>query len=192
MSMQMLEIRYIGRCKDKGRGSQAMGWVNGSWCAIFPEQVLRDWFEDQGQPGEASTLYAVLGMKQDDADPKSFYRRMALQWHPDRCKEPNAHEQFIRIQEAYQILSDPTKRAKYDAGLKLQASVQTNQYQQKQFDPYGYRSPLKCGMLMVDAQQSGKWFVVKKILAWEDVVRGNLVLVSSWPMGAQQPVEQWV
>lgn len=187
--MQLIEVKYIGRCKDKGRGAQAFGWVADGWSVIFPEQVLRDWFEDAAAPGEASTLYAVLGMKQDDADPKPFYRRMALQWHPDRNHDPDAHNQFIRIQEAYEILSNPAKRARYDAGLKLQATIRN---QQPVVEQFGYRSPLKCGMLLVEGKQSGKWFVVTKILAWEDVVRGNQVLVSSWPMGATEPVEQWV
>ncbi len=194
--MQLLEVKYLGRCKDKGRGSQAFGWVNGSWMAIFPEDVLRSWFEDVSAPGAASTLYAVLGVKQDDSLDaiKTGYRRMALQWHPDRNPDPDAHNQFIRIQEAFEILSNPGKRAKYDAGLKFQASLNTaKQYIQMPMpDQYGYRAPLKCGLILADGTQSGKWFVVSKILSWEDITRGDRVLVASWLMGADRPVEQWV
>ena len=187
--IQLLEIKYIGRCKDKGRGSQAFGWTN-AWTVIFPEQTLRDWFADTAQPGKASTLYAVLGMKQEDSDPKPFYRRMVLQWHPDRNKDPDAANQFIRIQEAYNILSNPIQRAKYDAGLKFQSSIKLTQYSMP--DRYGYRSPLKCGLIMMDGTQSGKWLIVKAILGWEDICRGDKTLVTSWPMGAQEPIEQWI
>lgn len=191
--MQLIEVSYIGRCKDKGRGSQAFGWVNGAWSVIFPEAVLRTWFDDDAAAGEASTLYATLGIKQGDPLEaiRAGYRRMALQWHPDRCKDPNAHEQFLRVQEAYDILSNPIKRGKYDAGLKLQATLQVQPTYIKT-DPYGYRSPLKCGSLLLEGNQSGKWFVAKQILAWEDIVRGNKILVASWPMGATQPMETWI
>jgi hypothetical protein len=195
--MQLFEVKYIGQCRDKGRGSQAFGWVRDSWFLIFPEQVLRDWFEAGPapiqQPDQAANLYAVLGVPKT-ASPdeiKSAFRRMAR--HPDVCKEPNAHDQFIRIQEASSILSDSLRRAKYDAGLAFEASIkQANYHQSKTIVTGSYRSPLRCGAIMVDGSQSGKWFVVKSILAWEDVTRGNQILVASWPMGAQQPVEQWV
>jgi hypothetical protein len=187
--MKLFDVRYLGSCKDKGRGSQAFGWVNGAFTVIFPEPVLRSWFEDTGAPGEQSTLYAVLGMKSSDDDPRPFYRRMAMQWHPDRCKDPSAHDQFLRIQEAYQILNNPMTRARYDAGLKF-AERQPKQAPEPTM--YGYRAPLKCGLVMVDGKQSGKWYVVTAILAWEDIVTSGRTLSSSWPMGAQEPVEVWL
>jgi hypothetical protein len=187
--MQLFEMKYLGTCKDKGRGSQAFGWVGGAFTLIFPEPVLRAWFDDTGAPGDQSTLYAVLGMKANDSDPRPFYRRMALQWHPDRCKDPNAHEQFLRIQEAYAILNDPLKRARYDAGLKFAASIKT---QQVPIPGSQYRAPLKCGWVMCEGKQSGKWYVVSEILGWEDICENGRILASSWPMGAQQPVEMWI
>ena len=47
---------------------------------------------------------------------KDAFRRLALQYHPDRNKEPGAEEHFKEIAEAYAVLSDPKKRAEYDAG----------------------------------------------------------------------------
>ncbi len=48
---------------------------------------------------------------------RTAYRKKAFQIHPDRNKSPNAHQQFIVVRLAYEILSDPKKRAKYDVKL---------------------------------------------------------------------------
>jgi len=53
-----------------------------------------------------------------DADAKAIrdaFRALALRYHPDRNKEPGAEERFKEIAEAYAVLSDPNKRAAYDA-----------------------------------------------------------------------------
>ena len=62
--------------------------------------------------------YEVLGVTRD-ADAKAIkdaFRTLALKYHPDRNKEPGAEERFKEIAEAYAVLSDPGKRAEYDAG----------------------------------------------------------------------------
>lgn len=61
--------------------------------------------------------YEVLGVgREADAQAiKDAFRRLALKYHPDRNKSPEAEERFKEIAEAYAVLSDPKKRADYDA-----------------------------------------------------------------------------
>lgn len=61
--------------------------------------------------------YEVLGIARD-ADAKAIkdaFRTLALKYHPDRNKSPDAEARFKEIAEAYAVLSDPRKRAEYDA-----------------------------------------------------------------------------
>ena len=61
-------------------------------------------------------IYEILGVKKTAtaAEIKSAYRKLALKWHPDRNKDKEAEGKFKEINEAYEILSDTQKRAKYD------------------------------------------------------------------------------
>jgi molecular chaperone DnaJ len=60
--------------------------------------------------------YEILGLSKSasTAEIKAAYRRLALQWHPDRNKAANANEKFKEINEAYAVLSDPKKKETYD------------------------------------------------------------------------------
>ena len=66
----------------------------------------------------AKDYYAVLGVtsRESPLDIKNAYRHLAKQCHPDRAGM-EGQEQFQQIQEAYEVLSDPGKRKKYDASL---------------------------------------------------------------------------
>lgn len=60
--------------------------------------------------------YEILGVSRTatEAELKSAYRKLALQWHPDKNKSPEAEARFKEINEAYEVLSNKEKRAAYD------------------------------------------------------------------------------
>lgn len=64
----------------------------------------------------AKTHYEVLGVGKDASakEIRAAYRKLVLIHHPDRSKAPNATALFVRISEAYEVLSDPARRASYD------------------------------------------------------------------------------
>lgn len=197
----IFKMLYLGRVKDRGSEQSAYGWADGAWKLVFPEQVLRDWFGAEKRPGEAATLYAILGLKPDaaGAEVKASWRRLIRQWHPDVSREPDAAEQFRAIQGAYETLSDPARRARYDAGLALERSLRNapggvfktaagNILAAQEYSP-----PLRCGYVMVEGQDRLGRFVVSRILEWQDITneRGE-ILVTSWPEGADMFQERWV
>jgi len=192
---QLLKLMYLGTAKDRGSGEQtAFGWVNDGWNVIFPLSVLHEWFAVDSRPDEAPTLYAVLGVKREtsQSDLKSAHRRAARQWHPDVCSDPDAREQFVTIQHAYEILSNPQQRKRYDAGLQLAATVGKGD-QQVQKSRFGWRSPLRCGYVLAEGQDTLGRFVVSKILQWEDIVdSAGRTLVTSWRFGDDRFQERWV
>lgn len=63
--------------------------------------------------------YAVLGLQRDASaeDIRRAYHRKARKLHPDVSQETDATELFLQIQKAYEVLSDPVRRAEYDQTL---------------------------------------------------------------------------
>ncbi len=192
--IRTIQVDYLGACKDKPEGKIARGLVAGSWDLIFPEAVLRRWFKDGDMtegftpeaPSKPKTLYAILGLERtcDQDLIKPAFRRMALHTHPDRNKEPDAREQFQKVQAAYEILGDLNKRRKYDIGLFME--IQQEQQQERADKHYRhdyapeYRAPLRNGLLIVKGRQQVAGFVVDDVLQWQDVTREDgKVMVSS-------------
>jgi hypothetical protein len=191
---RLLDMRYIGMTKNRGQGeTSAFGWTDGGWKAIFAEAVLRGWFCQDATPSEGSTLYAVLSVKPTATpnDLKSAYRRLARTWHPDACHEQDAAATFRTIQHAWEVLNVVKTRRRYDAGLVLAATL-TPDARHVDLAAYGYRSPLRCGLILVEGLEQLGRFVVAQILAWEDIIRADgCILSTSWPLGATTFEENW-
>ncbi|KAJ8601658.1 hypothetical protein CTAYLR_010455 [Chrysophaeum taylorii] len=68
---------------------------------------------------KAKTYYEILEIPKSASSKeiKSAYRRLALKWHPDKNPEnPDAADEFRKVAEAYEVLSDEKRRREYDAG----------------------------------------------------------------------------
>jgi DnaJ-class molecular chaperone len=62
------------------------------------------------------SFYDILGVSNDasESEIKKAYRKLSLEWHPDRNSSPEAKEKYQKINEAYDTLSDATQRKEYD------------------------------------------------------------------------------
>lgn len=65
----------------------------------------------------ADDFYTVLGVSRtaEPAEIKRAYRKLAAKYHPDVNKDPAAEDRFKAVSEAYDVLSDPETRQRYDA-----------------------------------------------------------------------------
>jgi molecular chaperone DnaJ len=63
-----------------------------------------------------SEFYGLLGVSREasESEIKKAYRKLAMEYHPDRNSSPDAEARFKEITEAYEVLRDPQKRAAYD------------------------------------------------------------------------------
>lgn len=197
---KLLQVKYIGSPKDRGGGDNLSFALDfdGQWSIVFPEDVLRNWFEcgigGQQQSVSVDTLYGVLAIARTatNQEIKKAYRRMAKRFHPDVCRDDDAGEMFKKVQNAYETLSDAMLRRRYDAGLALVASMDNQpdyvDYRNSKF----YRPPLRCGLIMVTGKEEVGRFVVEKIQQWEPIKRGNYELVTSWDKVTESIIEEWI
>jgi hypothetical protein len=196
----IVKLMYLGLPKDRGEGKLiSYGWANGGWTTLWPLSVLKAWFEpmnngDDVVPNAAQTLYGVLGVKRkaSGAEIKSAWRKLARRFHPDMNSDPDATAQMQRVNEAYGILQDVGKRARYDAGLKLESAIGKSslpRFTQSNV----YRPPYRCGLVMVSAIEEVGRLNVKRILEWQDIVnhRGQ-ILTTFWRFGDDRYSERWI
>ena len=183
-----LQLDYIGRCKPRAKGPSALGWYENRWRVVLPSDVLFGWF---GVTSANQTLYELLSVKPSAPQGaiKDAWKSAMKLWHPDHNKEPEALERSQDINEAYTILKDPNKRARYDAGLKLAGN---NDSTQELLEGYGWRAPKTNGLIVANVKY-GKWIVVESIISWSDIINDRKeTMVSSWVYGDDEPIRQWV
>jgi len=113
---------------------------------------------------DTKDYYELLGVTRDtpDAEIKRAYKKLALKWHPD--KNPDQKEQaqkmFIAIQQAYEVLSDPEKRRRYDNQKSYFSDDEGEQWDgaDSGFDPPG--EPLKTASQLNEILYGGRPAVI--------------------------------
>jgi hypothetical protein len=218
-----LRVEYIGQCKEREGGAvSALATTNASnpyqdyrtgetryqWAIEFPESVLKSFFEMKpaGDTG-SQTFYQILCVFEtaSDEEIKKAHRRLALQWHPDRCREENAADMFRSIDEAYKGLRDPQMRRRYDAGLYFEREARKPALnaadpsfdfnipgRRRRFENKYFRAPFRCGVVAVEGSPSLKRFVVSKISSWRDIEDGQgRVMITSWSKQTNSIEVQW-
>ncbi|KAG5889837.1 hypothetical protein JTB14_023162 [Gonioctena quinquepunctata] len=89
-----------------------MRWESQLWlcqgCLIFC--LLWGVFAELGNP------YKILGVhkRASQQEIRRAYKQLVKEWHPDKSNDPSAEEKFVEIKLAYELLSDPDRRRRYD------------------------------------------------------------------------------
>lgn len=195
---RLFRVDYIGSVRERDDGSQtATGFTNGGWNIILPRQALKEWFGQDSKPGESITYYGVLGIKRKatSEEVKKAYRLAARTWHPDVNKEPDANEQFLRIQKAYEVLSDTQMRRKYNAALMFErdANRDAKKRNEQKIESHGWQPPRRCGWIMCEGTESIGRFNVQKIIQWNDILNeAGLSMVSFWDERSKNFICEWI
>jgi len=214
-------LEYLGQCKERedkvvsalGTTNAQRPWFDHSgrpryqWPVELPEVALKAWFERKALGDNVQTFYQVLCVFESASEQeiKSAHRRLARQWHPDVCSEENAAEKFRELTDAYEVLRDPGKRRRYDAGLFFEREAKkkpeiepemnfTRGYRigGKFADKY-FRAPLRCGLIAAEGMQKLNRFTVSKILSWDDITdECGRVMTASWNKHTESIQIKWI
>lgn len=119
--------------------------------------------------------YSILGVSRNAStqEIKKAYRKLAMQHHPDRGGDPNT---FQQISNAYDILSDPQKKQRYDMGVDPE---QSQNYRQNPFNfqfgdvPPGFEDVFSTFGFSRQQQQRNKNVSINLQITLEDVIFGK-------------------
>ena len=175
----------------------ASGWWNGGWNIRFPEKVLRAYFGEPEVKFNGNFYEALLS----STDINKRYKQLARQYHPDVYQKGS--QMFLKLREAYDVLRDPQRRKRYQAGLKFQ------QLTAQVKNDVVFDVPRKCGDLLVRGQYDGMehmetvfWceehakqhpprvLIVSEIINWNDRIREDgCIMTSTWVHEAKATVD---
>jgi hypothetical protein len=118
----------MARCPSRINTTAAVG-CRRSWCKVAAAAAAGTTASARSSPcSETRTsddYYKLLSQENRAdvgvADIKRAYRRLALRCHPDVCplsRRAESTELFLELRRAYETLSDPTRKVRYDAGMR--------------------------------------------------------------------------
>lgn len=125
--------------------------------------------------------YKILTVERSDSSAtiKRVFRRLALKLHPDINEAPNAHQQFIDLNEAYQVLRNPVKRKQYNKLLDTQIAESRNTKTQRKRKKWesSINSSAKKGKVRGEkyASETGRKFE-KRTDSWASSFLGDVML----------------
>lgn len=112
------------------------------------------------------SFYDILGV--DSAASartiKQAYKQLAKEWHPDKNKSPDANERFMKINEAYETLSDPQKRQHYDL-FGSNSAQERSEHRGNPFDGFSFHFD-RGGPFQFHFSGSSNMFSKYKINLW--------------------------
>ncbi len=166
--------------------SYASAWVDGGWTIRFPEEALKKFFPVvEHFDGD----FLKLLLKEENLS--KAYKRLAKEYHPDL--NPKGAAMFRKLRAAYETLSDPMRRKRYEAGLKFQLQTVT--------EAPVFIVPKRCGLVTaridtVEVASSRQQYglrgslvrpstqIVTEIISWIDIrdAQGR-VMTSTWKGG---------
>lgn len=203
-----IEAFYIGGEKSHGSDRWHSGMnLAGDFIYILPHALVRDWFDPfKPEPVheriqlDDSSLYAMIGARpgatQDEL--KKAYRLAQRSWHPDfNPGDRTAHDMTIRINQAWETLKDPSRRAAYDAGLALMQSLDDDSepdwMKSVKKQAQGWQLIKRNGLIDVTCDIYGDFHIVTAIHGWQDITNNQgQVLASSWDFNAARVVKSWI
>eukprot|EP00794_Sanderia_malayensis_P011750 gene11750-12970_t len=99
-------------------------------------EYTKDQVEAVNRVRSCKDFYDILGVDKDagENELKKRYRKLALQFHPDKNKAPGASEAFKKIGTAFGVLSDPSKRERYDQYGEEMGPAQTHRGRYNDFE----------------------------------------------------------
>ncbi|MFC1994892.1 J domain-containing protein [Chloroflexota bacterium] len=121
---------------------------------------------------DEESLYTLLGVSSDasQSEIRAAYRYLAKQYHPDINPSAEASARMSEINQAYSILSDPAKRAAYDAGIELEGE----KYETEDIDSVSYAQSFS---RQVACQGCGRFDHTLRVVAFPYVI--SFLIVSS-------------
>src|ERR1700674_562722 len=108
--------QWRGRRESPASAKHLFWYVWSQWRTVTALQHHHAWYNRTDMATTKTDYYEVLSVSRSangDEIKKSF-RKLAMEYHPDRNSQPGAEARFKEISEAYEVLSDTDKRAAYD------------------------------------------------------------------------------